>query len=46
MDSISRATYFRHKKKLKEKKLERLYHMANIGFEYQCLDRQCFTNDF
>jgi hypothetical protein len=37
--SISRATYFRHKKKLEEKKLERLYHIANIGFEYQCLDR-------
>ena len=36
---VSRATYFRHKKKLEEKKLERLYHMANIGFEYQCLDR-------
>ena len=37
--SISRATYFRHKKKLEEKKLERLYHMANLGFEYQHLDR-------
>jgi hypothetical protein len=37
--SISRATYFRHKKKMEEKKLERLYHMANIGFEYQHLDR-------
>ena len=37
--SVSRATYFRHKKKLEEKKLERLYHMANIGFEYQHLDR-------
>jgi len=36
---ISRATYFRHKKKLEEKKLERLYYMANLGFEYQCLDR-------
>ena len=36
---VSRATYFRHKKKLEEKKLERLYHMANIGFEYQCMDR-------
>ncbi|HSF51877.1 MAG TPA: hypothetical protein VLA74_14040 [Nitrososphaeraceae archaeon] len=36
---ISRATYFRHKKKLEEKKLERLCHMANIGFEYQHLDR-------
>jgi len=32
--SVSRATYFRHKKKL-----ERLYHMANLGFEYQHLDR-------
>ncbi len=37
--SVSRATYFRHKKKLEEKKLERLYHMANLGFEYQHLDR-------
>ena len=37
--AISRATYFRHKKKLEEKKLERLCHMANIGFEYQHLDR-------
>jgi hypothetical protein len=37
--SVSRATYFRHKKKLEEKKLERLYHMANLGFEYQYLDR-------
>ena len=36
---VSRATYFRHKKKLEEKKLERLYHMANLGFEYQYLDR-------
>src|SRR5215203_7324657 len=37
--AISRATYFRHKKRLEEKKLERLYHMTNIGFEYQHLDR-------
>src|SRR5215211_3032873 len=37
--TVSRATYFRHKKKLEEKKLERLYHMANLGFEYQHLDR-------
>lgn len=37
--SISRATYFRHKKKLEEKKLERLYHMPNLGFEHQHLDR-------
>jgi hypothetical protein len=37
--SVSRATYFRHKKKLEEKKLQRLYHMANLGFEYQHLDR-------
>jgi hypothetical protein len=36
---VSRATYFRHKKKLEEKKLERLYHMATLGFEYQYLDR-------
>ena len=33
------TTYFRHKKKLEEKKLERLYHMATLGFEYQHLDR-------
>src|SRR5215204_2339034 len=32
--AISRATYFRHKKRL-----EKLYHMTNIGFEYQHLDR-------
>ena len=37
--SVSRATYFRHKKKLEENKLERLYHTANLGFEYQHLDR-------
>jgi hypothetical protein len=37
--SVSRASYFRHKKKLETKKLERLYQMANIGFEYQHLDR-------
>lgn len=37
--SISRATYFRHKKKLEEKKLERLNYMTHLGFEYQCLDR-------
>jgi hypothetical protein len=37
--SISRATYFRHKKKLEEKKLERLYHIANIEFEDQHLAR-------
>ena len=36
---VSRATYFRHKKKLEEKKLQRLYHMATLGFEYQHLDR-------
>ena len=36
---ISRATYFRHKKRLVEKKLQRLYHMANIGFEEQHLER-------
>ena len=37
--SISRATYFRHKKKLEEKKLQRLSHLANIGFEDQHLAR-------
>jgi hypothetical protein len=36
---VSRATYFRYKKELEEKKLERLYHIANIGFGYQHLDR-------
>ena len=37
--SISRATYFRHKKKLEEKILQRLYNMATIGFEDQHLQR-------
>ena len=37
--SVSRDTYFRHKKKLEEKKLQRLYHIANIGFEDQHLQR-------
>ena len=36
---VSRATYFRHKKKLEEKKFERLYNIANIGFEDQHLTR-------
>ena len=37
--SLSRATYFRHKKELEEKKLQRLSHLANIGFEDQHLAR-------
>jgi hypothetical protein len=37
--SMSRASYFRHKKKLEEKKLKRLYEIAKIGFEDQHLDR-------
>ena len=37
--SISRASYFRYKNKLEEKKLQRLHHIANIGFEDQHLQR-------
>jgi len=36
---VSRATYFRHKRRVEEKKLERLYHLAKIGFEDQHLQR-------
>lgn len=36
--SISRATYFRIKKKLEDTKLERLHHIAKIGFLDQHLD--------
>ena len=36
---MSRASYFRHKKKLEEKKLKRLYEIAKIGFQDQHLDR-------
>ena len=35
---LSRASYFRHKKKLEEKKLKRLYEIAKIGFEDQHLE--------
>jgi PIN domain nuclease of toxin-antitoxin system len=36
---LSRASYFRHKKKLEEKKLKRLYEIAKIGFQDQHLER-------
>lgn len=36
---LSRASYFRHKKKLEEKKLKRLYEIAQIGFQDQHLER-------
>jgi hypothetical protein len=36
---MSRASYFRHKKKLEEKKLKRLYEIAKIGFQDQHLER-------
>lgn len=36
---LSRATYFRYKRKVEEKKLERLSHMVQIGFQDQHLDR-------
>lgn len=36
---MSRATYFRHKRIVQEKKFERLYHIANLGFEDQHLQR-------
>ncbi len=35
---LSRASYFRHKKKLEEKKLQRLYEIVRIGFEDQHLE--------
>ena len=35
---VSRATFFRHKR-VEEKKLELLYHIAKIGFEDQHLQR-------
>ncbi len=35
---LSRASYFRHKKKLEEKKLKRLYEIARIGFQDQHLE--------
>ena len=36
---MSERSYFRIKKKLEDKKLERLYHIAAIGFEDQHLER-------
>ena len=36
---MSRASYFRHKKKLEEMKLKRLYEIAKIGFQDQHLER-------
>ena len=36
---MSRASYFRHKKNLEEKKLKRLYEIAKIGFQDQHLER-------
>jgi len=36
---MSRATWYRHRKNLDDKKWERLYHIARIGFEDQHLDR-------
>jgi hypothetical protein len=36
---MSRASYFRHKKKLEQMKLKRLYHIAQIGFQDQHLER-------
>ena len=35
---LSRASYFRYKKKLEEKKLKRLYEIAKIGFQDQHLE--------
>jgi hypothetical protein len=36
---VSRATYFRHKRRVEEKKLERVYHIAKLGFVDQHLQR-------
>lgn len=36
---ISRATYFRQKRKIEGMKLKRLYHIAKIGFQDQHLER-------
>ena len=36
---LSRASYFRHKKKVEQMKLKRLYHIAQIGFQDQHLER-------
>ena len=35
---LSRASYFRHKKKLEQMKLKRLYYIAKIGFQDQHLE--------
>lgn len=37
--AVSRATFFRQKKKVESLKLQRLYHMAKFGFEDQHLER-------
>lgn len=37
--SISRATYFRNKKKIESLKLKRLYQIAKYGFQDQHLER-------
>jgi hypothetical protein len=36
---VSRATYFRHKRKVERMKFERLYVMSKYGFEEQHLER-------
>lgn len=36
---VSRATYFRHKRRVEGKKLERVYHIAKLGFVDQGLQR-------
>jgi hypothetical protein len=35
---MSRASYFRHKKKVEERKLKRLYEIAKVGFQDQHLE--------
>ena len=37
--NMSRATYFRYKRKVEEKKFERLYKISKIGFQDQHLER-------
>lgn len=36
---VSRATYFRYKRRVEGKKLERVYHIAKLGFVDQGLQR-------
>lgn len=36
---VSRATYFRHKRRVEGKKLERVYHIAKLGFVDQHFQR-------